>query len=257
MRHLWNILDSFKKNLNLFWLLDYDGTLAPIVSEPGKAILDPEMRKLLGALAENFKVAVISGRSLQELKKLVSLGKIYYAGNHGLEISGPGVSFVLPEAVRVRPTVSKICRELRRGLRGIAGTIVENKGVTASLHYRNVALGEVTKAKRIFDSVVRPYVESGLVRIANGKRVWEIRPNCDWDKGKAVEWIIKSSDPRGELLPIYLGDDRTDEDAFIALRGRGITVLVAKNWQRTNAEFYLRGVEEVKILLRIFACGNP
>lgn len=252
MRHLWVILDSLKKNPDLFWFLDYDGTLTPIVSEPEKAVLDSETRELLGALARKFKVAVISGRRLQELKKLVSLGKIYYAGNHGLEISGPGGSFVLPQVARVRPTVSRICRELQNGLEGIAGTIVENKGLTASLHYRNVAPGEVARVKKIFDSIVRPYVDSGSVRITKGSRVWEIRPNYDWDKGKAVNWILKNSDPKGKLLPIYLGDDRTDEDAFVALRGRGITVLVTKNRRRTNAEFYLRGVEEVKILLRNF-----
>lgn len=256
MRHLWNILDSLKKNSDLFWFLDYDGVLTPIVSEPEKAILDLEMRKFLEALAEKFKVVVISGRRLQELKKLVSVRKICYAGNHGLEISGLGVSLVLPRAKRVRPVVLKMCRELQKRLQGTAGVIVENKGLTASLHYRNVAPKEFAKVKKIFESVVHSYVKSGSFRITKGKKVWEIRPNLDWNKGMAVDWIIKNFDPEGKLLPIYLGDDKTDEDAFRTLRGRGITVMVGKCCQRSNAEFYLRGVQEVKILLRNFARGN-
>ncbi|MGQ9788563.1 MAG: trehalose-phosphatase [Candidatus Hadarchaeaceae archaeon] len=252
MRHLWNILDSLRKNPDLFWFLDYDGTLTPIVSEPEKAVLDPEKGELLAVLAEKFKLAVISGRRLRELNRLVPVRKVWYAGNHGLEISGPGGSFVLPGAARVRPTVLRICQGLQDGLEGIAGAVVENKGLTASLHYRKVAPTEVAKVKKIFETIVYPYVKSGSVRITKGRRVWEIRPNYDWDKGRAVDCILRS-DPLGEFLPVYLGDDRTDEDAFIALRGRGITVLVARNRRRTNAEFYLRGVEEVKILLRTLA----
>jgi len=252
MKHLLSGFDSLSRAKNIFWLFDYDGTLAPIAEKPDRAVLDPEMKKMLNFLSGEFKVAVISGRSLKELKRLVSLRKLYYAGNHGLEISGPGITFVLPEAKITRPVISKICGRLQKELGHFSGLILENKGLTASLHYRLVAPGEVARVKKNFNGIVRPYVASGLIRITEGKKVWEIRPNVDWDKGKAVNLILNMVDPNEELLPIYIGDDRTDEDAFLALKSRGITVLVTNRRRRTNAEFFLRNVGEVKNFLKFF-----
>jgi len=251
MKHILSCLKYFPTiSSNSFWLLDYDGTLTPIVKEPGLAVLDQEMKKLLGLLASKFKVAVISGRSLSDIKRLVSLKKVYYAGNHGLEISGPSVKLVLPEAERARPTISRICSELRKELKYTNGPIVENKGLTASLHYRSVARMEIEKVKRIFNRIVRPHVVSGLIKVTKGKKVLEIRPNVDWNKGKTAVWIINLVDPERKLLPIYIGDDRTDEDAFLALKSSGITILVSKNRRRTNAKFFLRNIDEVKLFLK-------
>ncbi|MGB9637604.1 MAG: trehalose-phosphatase, partial [Microgenomates group bacterium] len=171
---------------NLFWFFDYDGTLTPIVSEPERATLGPEMKRLLDLLSGRFKVAVISGRPLAEMERLVPLKEIYYAGNHGFEIKGPGINFVLPEAELARPLISRICAELQERLGQFSGLIVEGKGLTASLHYRCVAPEEVDRLAKIFYRIVRPHVASGLVRITGGKKVWEIRPNVSWDKGKAV-----------------------------------------------------------------------
>lgn len=230
-------------------LLDYDGTLVPIVKSPELAALSPNTRKLLRSLAMYFKVAIISGRSLVDVKRLVRLKGIYYVGNHGLEISGPKVKLVKEEAKRARPVIAEICRKLRRGLVKIEGAFVEDKGLSASLHYRLVRPGQIVHLKRNFERIVKPYTALGAIKVTHGKKIFEIRPNVEWDKGKAARWIIDVIDPGGELTPIYIGDDQTDEDAFFALRNSGITVLVSKRRKKSHAKFYLKNVGEVKTFL--------
>lgn len=234
----------------LLLLMDYDGTLTPIVERPEEAIIPTDMKRHLLQLSKRYPIAIISGRALKDIRKLVGLRKIYYAGNHGLEISGPSLRLVRPEAEKVAPTVSEICNDLMVKLGHIDGVIVEDKGLTASIHHRLVAPGKLGELKRIFTKTTRPHLRAGRVKIARGKKVLEIRPNINWGKGKAVLWIIEALKPKGEALPIYLGDDETDEDAFRALRGRGMTILVSKTPRKSNAEYFLRDVGEVKVFLR-------
>jgi trehalose 6-phosphate phosphatase len=138
---------------------------------------------------------------------------------------------------------------LRSELDNIDGVIIEDKGLTASVHYRIVAPEKLGELKRIFTEITKPYVMAGQIKIGRGKKVLEIRPNIDWDKGKAVLWIIDALNPGGEVLPIYIGDDKTDEDAFRALGGKGITILVSNTPRKSNAEYFLRDVNEVKLFL--------
>lgn len=231
-------------------LFDYDGTLTPIVKRPELAVLPPDMRELLKSLIKRFKVAIISGRSLADVKRLVGLKNIYYAGNHGFEISGPKTRLVRPAAKRARPTIAKICMELRRELAQIKGTVVEDKVLTASVHYRLVARRELRRLKNIFEKTIEPYINSGEIKVTSGKKVFEVRPNIEWDKGKAVLWIIDAIDPKKKFTPVYIGDDQTDEDAFFVLKNRGITVLVSKRRKKSHAKFYLKNIGEVKTFLR-------
>ncbi len=227
-------------------LLDYDGTLTPIVERPELAILSPDMKELLKGVSQHYTMGIISGRSLADVKELVGLEGIYYAGNHGFEISGPRVELVKPDAERVRPFLARLCQELRGKLDNIKGAIVEDKGSTVSVHYRLVAEEEFEHLKNIFEKAVGPHIDSGVVKVTHGKKVFEIRPNVEWDKGKAVLWISGVVDPKGELRPIYLGDDRTDEDAFLALKEKGITILVSEGPTESNAKYFVKNVDEVK-----------
>lgn len=230
--------------------LDYDGTLTPIVKSPKLAVLPANTRKLLESLVKNFKVVIISGRALVDVKRSIKLKGIYYVGNHGLEISGPEVKLVKRGAKRASPAIAKICGELREGLIKIEGAFVEDKGLSASLHYRLVRPRQIAYLKRNFERIVRPYTASGAIKVTHGKKIFEIRPNVEWDKGKATQWIIDAIDPRGKLTPVYIGDDRTDEDAFEILKDRGITVLVSEKPGKTHAKFFLRDVDEVKTFLK-------
>lgn len=245
MKHLLKHSDKIR-NKELLLLLDYDGTLTPIVSRPELAVLSDDMRDVLKKIAKRYSTAVISGRALDDVRDMVNVDGIYYAGNHGFEISND-VKLVNPDAEKIKPVINEICRKMGKKLIHIEGSIVENKGVTASVHYRMVSENDFIELEKIFKETIAPYVEKGKIRITKGKKVFEIRPNIEWDKGKTVEWVIDAIGKKG--LPVYIGDDQTDEDAFKALKNRGITVLVSEKIKKSNAEYYLRNVDEVKFFL--------
>ncbi len=219
--------------------MDYDGTLAPIVPHPEDAWMACETRAALERLTRNSKytVALVSGRELADLESRVGIPGIVYAGNHGLEIRGRGLEFSI-EGVSELP---RIVAELRAGLRVITGAEVEDKGRTASVHFRRVAAENWPAVER----TVRGTVPSGI-EIREGKMVFEIRPLVAWNKGSAVRWIVEHLGLEGALLA-YFGDDRTDEDAFAVLP-EGVTVRVGEG--ESLARWRMRDVEQVGEFLR-------
>jgi len=245
MKHLLKHLDEIR-NRSFLLLLDYDGTLTPIVLRPELAVLSEDMRDVLKKIAEKYPTAIISGRAIDDVKNMVKVENIYYAGNHGFEISNDR-KLANPDAEKTRVVINEICRKMQKNLIHIKGSIVENKGITASVHYRMVSDNDFLELTKIFKEVIAPYLEKGEIKITSGKKVFELRPNIEWNKGKAVEWVIDAIGKEG--TPVYIGDDRTDEDAFTALRNKGVTVLVSEKTGKTNAKYYLRNVDEVKIFL--------
>ena len=204
------LISSAKK---LLLLSDYDGTLTPIVERPDLAKMPLSMRKLLEQVSgfPRSKVGILSGRSLSDLKKMVKIKGIYYAGNHGFEIENPsGKKFIHPKACKSKPMLAAMARELRKQLKGIKGVIIENKGLTLSVHYRMIKSRDFAKFKKCFQQVVDKYEKSKKIKITQGKKVFEIRPPFTWNKGKALLWILKKLE-RGKnprtFLPVYLGDD--------------------------------------------------
>ncbi len=241
-------------------LCDYDGTLAPITLSPQDAVLSPKMKQVLSELARSPKLTlgILSGRPLAQIKRLVGLKKIIYAGNHGLEIACAGAHFIHPKAARSRPLLTQLSQQLKERLEATPGAIVEDKGLTLSVHYRRVMGHKLPQLKKLFAEVIEPLKAGQKVKLTAGKKVWEVRPPVAWDKGQAVLWIIKkcSQSRRKALLPIYLGDDATDEDAFQALRDRGIAIRVGRHPQ-TQAMYFLRNVAEVEgFLRRLSLCLN-
>ena len=229
--------------------LDYDGTLTPIVARPELAILDEEVRQTVSELAEFCPVAMISGRDRADVERLVGLPGIVYAGSHGFDITGPGgLSRQYEGASRFLPELDQAEQELNRKLDGIEGAIVERKLFAIAVHYRLVAEDAVATVERAVDEVL---ASSTGLRKTYGKKVFELRPAVEWDKGKAVLWLIDELGlDRPDILPFYIGDDVTDEDAFAALADRGIGILVAEKPQRTAAHYRLRSTDEVGVFLR-------
>ncbi len=256
MEHLISVWQEVVHQLgdarHILLLLDYDGTLTPIVERPELADLPEEVRRLLRDLVRQrrFTVGIISGRALPDLMNRVGIDGIIYAGNHGLEIEGPGVSFINPLAEEMKPILRIMHQVLSRTLRPIRGVLVENKGLTLSVHYRMVEEDKTRDVKSTFESIIGSAQVSGRVKITSGKKVYEVRPAVAWDKGKAIKLLMKKYGKGGRtsrLLPIYLGDDLTDEDGFrvIGKYGNGISVFIGEPRQDTAARYFLGSPTEV------------
>jgi trehalose-phosphatase len=254
-KHLLESWDELKVDLAerfLYLFLDYDGTLSPIARDPDKALLSLRMRGRLEALSKDgrCRIAVISGRALEDIRRRVGIAGITYAGNHGLEVEGPEVKFRYPVPEKARRALDDVRRTVERELSAIPGTFLEEKGMTLAVHLRRVKRGELLIAAHAVSEATRSYRMRGEILVRPGKEVFEIRPSVEWDKGKTVLWLLeKSTVARGEPpWPLYVGDDRTDEDAFREIRERGVTVYVGAPRQ-TSARYYLRNVGEVAAFL--------
>jgi len=240
--------------MKYFLFLDYDGTLTPIVKKPGLAVLSKTRRSLLKKIAgaPHFLVAIVSGRMLSDLKKRVSIKGIYYAGNHGFEIAGPKIKITHPKALQAKPILRRIKSKLREKLGDIKGIIIEDKILTLSLHYRLVSARDFKKIKKLFPGIVKPYLKTKKIRLTYGKKVFEIRPNIKWDKGRAVLWFMKKVGKGKKFTPLYIGDDTTDEDAFRVLKKRGVTFRVGRT-KKTHARYRLKDVKQVYKFLELLA----
>ena len=240
---------------HLALFLDYDGTLVPIASHPSKAHLAATTRRLLQRLARDprISVALVSGRSLRDVKRAAGLPRLWYIGNHGLEMQGPALRYVHPAAQARRPLMRRIARNLQVALRGIQGAWVEDKGSTLSVHVRRARPWDRRIVQQRFEQIVQPYHQSHKVELTAGKMVLEVRPPGEWNKGTAVEWLVerlRRSKRIPQPLPIYVGDDRTDEDAFhIVNQLGGISVFVGQRPRQTVARWWLRRPQQVREML--------
>ncbi len=224
--------------------LDFDGTLTPIVSSPEMAALSEEMRALLMRLKDKTDIAVISGRSLSDIRERVGIPDIIYAGNHGAEIwDGTGV-VVTQNETSDRGLIEAILGSLAEGFAHINGVRIEDKGVTASIHYRQVRTGDLADFFDVFFNAVKGH--EGSLRITSGKKVLEIRPRDIWNKGDAVKWISETIKPGRAVL--YAGDDTTDEDAYEVLKGQGISLSIGTS---AVADYYLKDQSEMKGFLEL------
>jgi trehalose-phosphatase len=226
--------------------LDYDGTLTPIVSHPEKALLSESMRQTVRTLATEASVAILSGRDLNDIRRRVDIDTIIYGGSHGFDVAGPhGLRNEV--ATEFLPMLDKVEKELGQKLAGIHGTRVERKRFSVAAHYRNVKANKVPEVGRAVSEVAGRNRE---LRRIDGKKVYELVPNVDWNKGKAVLWLLEQMAlERANVRPIYIGDDRTDEDAFRALEHRGVGILVSQEPRSTAASYSLRDPREVERFL--------
>jgi trehalose-phosphatase len=234
------------RQLALF--LDYDGTLAPIVERPEDAVLDDETRAVLRRLAGRHAVAIVSGRDLEDVRARVGLDGIEYAGCHGFEIAGPGGNRVHAAAAAAAPQLGAAADMVAHDTRGIPGVQLERKRYTLAVHYRRAPAA----AHAVHEAVLRAQARHPALRVSGGKMVYELQPDVDWDKGRAVLWLIETLGLQ-DALPVYIGDDVTDEDAFRALAGRGLGIAVQEAPRPSAAAYRLSGPAEVRALLAALA----
>jgi trehalose-phosphatase len=246
-----NIQARIQQAQNLFLFLDYDGTLTPIVSRPELALFPSKVKRHLEKLRNLPKVhlAIISGRSLEDVREKVGVSGIIYVGNHGLEFENPAGRYKkILSSARTRE-LKRITQNLQNSLKEIPGILFEEKGPILSVHYRNVPQKFLALIPQILEEELRKWRDRW--KMASGKMVYEIRPKVDFHKGEAVREILKTF-PSPGLLPIYLGDDQTDEDAFRVLKGQGISVFIGPGGLPSEADFFLRNTDEV--LEFLFRC---
>ncbi|HEV8440620.1 MAG TPA: trehalose-phosphatase [Methylomirabilota bacterium] len=239
----------------LLLLLDYDGTLTPIVETPHEASLPGTMRDDLRALAgrPNIRVAVLSGRDLADLRERVGVSGLIYAGCHGLEIEGPDVTFCHPEAEAQQETLGVIGEQLNKRAPTVPGMLVEPKRFGLAVHYRHVARDQI---RRVETELARAIQQGGSrLKIFHGSQVIEIQPQVSWNKGDCVIWIRDAVQrmSTAPLMVLYIGDDWTDEHAFEALAGQGITVRVGTGVPASRAAYRFPDVAEVQRLVGTLA----
>ncbi len=253
MKYLWKEFDNFKKSLSFkkpkLVLLDFDGTLAPIVPTPNMARLSQETRQILTAFNKfpHHHLAIISGRSLKELSSLIRLQNVIYAGNHGLEMKGRNL-YLPPRAKkarRLKRLIGFLATKFKTAFESYEGVLVEDKSFTLSLHFRTL----LPDQSLLFNELVRFFrekYEKYPVTWTKGKKVWEIRPRYYWDKGDTVLYLIRKFPG---ALPIVIGDDLSDEDMFKVIKRRGITIRVGR-LKGSQADYYLKSPNDVKMFLK-------
>ena len=221
--------------------LDYDGTLAPIAPRPDLAVLPEPTRAVLQRLAARLPIAVLSGRDREDVAALVGLGTLTYAGSHGFDIAGPTLRHQVGDGLP--HVIARAAAHLQEALAGLPGVLVEPKRFAVAVHYRLADEADLPRIEREVDATAAQHPE---LRKAHGKKVFELLPTLDWHKGRALAWLLESL---GSPLPIYIGDDLTDEDAFQTVKGKGIGILVTEEPRATAAEYSLRNPEEVREFL--------
>ena len=249
-----NALENFEKIKSMVQgkkiavFLDYDGTLTPIVSHPDLATLDKSMLNTLQNLSEKCVVAIISGRDRENVKQFVGLENIFYAGSHGFDISGPNDErFEIDEGKERLPELEAIEHKLREEIPNIERAWVERKKFAIAVHFRESPPEKEIEIEEIVKKIHSHYPK---LRVTKGKKIFEIQPNIPWNKGKALNWLRKLLDlDKENVVPIYIGDDVTDEDAFRAIIDDGLGIVVQKDPKTTYAKFSLKDCNEVQKFL--------
>lgn len=251
IRSLWDDLDKItallKNNRATILMLDFDGTLTPIVKPPQKALLSSRAKDILQKLSKKQGVflAIISGRELKVLKERVQIPDIIYGGIHGLEGEIYSKKHSFPIQKQYFSILAEIKKELIKLASNFEGVLIQDKKLTLSLHYRAVNTTQISSLKMLFKQIIDKKKAAKLIAVIWGKKIWEIRPNTDCDKGYFAKLVIKeiSHLTGSQPLAFYIGDDKTDEDAFKALAD-GVTIRVGKH-NRSKAKYYLQDTNDV------------
>jgi alpha,alpha-trehalase len=207
--------------------LDFDGTLSDIVEHPESASLLDGAAEALRALAAQCPIAVLSGRGLDDLRDRITVENLWLVGSHGFELIAPnGGRRQNDAAAAAAGALAHAAKLLTAELSSIPGTVVEHKRLAVAVHYRNADPARVDQLL----AAVRRFGRSEGLRLTTGRKVVELGPDIDWDKGRTVQWVLDEmaggNAAAPDTLPIYIGDDIADEDAFDAVRFDGLGIVV-------------------------------
>jgi trehalose-phosphatase len=239
--------------------LDYDGVLTPIVDRPEDALISEGMRNTVRALAGRCPVCVVSGRDRKVVQELMGIDDLVVAGSHGFDIWSPSEGTIAHDAsTGFEDVISEVTDRLRAELGSIPGTVVEPKRASVAVHYRLAEPREQARIGTVVDTLLTERPDQ--LKVTPGKMVYELQPNIDWDKGRAVLYLLETLGlDTADVVPLYLGDDITDEDAFRALHGLGVGIIVGHPAdpevadRATAADFVLASTTDVEQFLTTLA----
>jgi len=253
--YLFDHLDVFEKfkNIDTGIITDIDGTISEIAPTPDKAVVSPIMKDLLGKFVKKFKfMAVLSGRSVTDARRMVGVEGLLYVGNHGLEYLKDNEIYLDPQVEKYLPVLKKVTKEIQEGgLCTLEGILFEDKGICFTIHYRLCEDPEEVRKKIL--KTVETAKSSKDLKIKEGRKILEIRPPIGHDKGTILQKLVLENHLENV---IYLGDDITDSDAFLKLKelkeeglidGESIAVISGEipDYVRENASFFVESVDEV------------
>jgi trehalose 6-phosphate phosphatase len=249
LSNLDSILPRVREAERVLLALDFDGTLSPIADRPEDAVVPHATAHRLAVLSqrEDFSLVVLSGRSLPDLRIRLPVD-CTFAGNHGLEIEGPGVSFVHPDAASLRPLLQEACARIQDVVARIEGAWVENKGLSATVHYRQVAPDRRSCVRVALENAMPPF--AGSFDVLPARKAWEIRPRVEWDKGAALRFLLSHGEGPAPLV-VCAGDDSGDEPMFDAVAGC-ISIRVGGE-AATSARFFAASPAELTVFLGLLA----
>ena len=228
--------------------LDYGGTLAPATDRFEDARISKKTRRILRKTARLMPVTIVSGRDAEEICTQVGLQELFYAGSHGLDIRGHNIHLELPEGDEALQDLDRAMEALTRQLVNLPGVTIGRKRFAIVVHFHPE---EADHAEQVAAAIKQVQALLPRLKITGGKEVLELLPDIDWDKGRAMHWLLSELGMDGaDVLPIYIGDDVTDEAAFTKLRERGIGILVSDSAQPSAAAYRVRNPEEVLSLLK-------
>ncbi len=248
------ISEKLKSREKVLLGMDHDGTLAEIITTLVDSRMTESMRNILYSLSQNPRIhlVIISGRTLESLKEVVNIksNNIFYAGNHGFEIEGGGTSYTFDDKEALEK-INVITEEMCGQLSKVEGMVFEKKIFTTSFIFSTV---EPEKQESVRSEILESLQKYQGIRIVEGKKLFNIRPMVNINKGVALETVGRhfyKDEWRNRVTAIYLGDDNSDEDAFKTLEDKDIGVIVNENPpETTNAGYYAKNVKEIEDFLR-------
>jgi trehalose-phosphatase len=248
------ILEKIDTSEETFLFLDYDGTLVSFKNRPQEVTTPKNVKTVLTSLLEHtrFKIFIISGRMLHEIKQLINIPGVSFAALHGLQIElSNGKTFFWEQAETIQSILKEIKQTVSSSFKNEKGIYIEDKQFTLAFHYRLVPRERIKEIVEEFTGIVRKNDPHKRLNLIHGAKVVEIRPK-GWDKGKAVELILNHVANSENPLPIYIGDDTTDEDAFTQIKEKGITIVVANNKKKVaSAKYWVKNPDEVLQFLKV------
>lgn len=245
--HIDQVRSVIDESDNVALFLDYDGTLVDFEDRPQDVVTSNEVKAVIKNILQNkkFLVFIVTGRTLTEIEQLLDIRGLSYAALHGLKIKLFNEKLFCKNRNGFYSILQQIKKYSEDEFKDEKGVFLEDKKLTLAFHYRLVQKEKSQDMVDKFLNIVYKIDTNNSFDILHGAKVVEVRPK-GWSKGKAVELILKKVTKNKNYLPIYIGDDTTDEDAFIHIGNKGITIFVENNEIRsTSAQYWLKNPNDV------------